>query len=155
MLFSSDSDYDDNTTVNNNHDAMLSADSTSISPSITKRRVNFIPKKNTTVNGKSSNPTSPTTPTATTPLSPGTKMRRRRLRTTSRSGDDRISFRGRKPIYTAGMARQNQILFLHLPLKVVLHGTMPQVKSNKHLSLVFVVEVRVEKQLLPRISSKN
>jgi hypothetical protein len=29
-------------------------------------------------------------------------MRRRRLRTTSRSGDDRITFRGRNPIYTAG-----------------------------------------------------
>lgn len=98
---SSDSDSDD---IINNHDAMPSVDSTNISPSITKRRVNFIPKKNTNINGKSSKPTSPTSP-PTTPLSPGTKMRRRRLRTTSRSGDDRISFRGRKPIYTAGNTR--------------------------------------------------
>lgn len=30
-------------------------------------------------------------------------MRQRRLRTTSRSADDRISFRGRNPIYTAGI----------------------------------------------------
>lgn len=98
---SSDSDYDD---ITNNHDAIQCVDSTNISPSITKRRVNFIPKKNSNINGKSSSPTSPTSPTAT-PLSPGTKMRRRRLRTTSRSGDDRISFRGRKPIYTAGNIR--------------------------------------------------
>ena len=66
-----------------------------------KRRVSFVAKKKNIVNGKSSNPTSPTSPTA--PIaSPVAKMRRRRLRTASRSGDDRISFRGRNPIYTAG-----------------------------------------------------
>ena len=32
-----------------------------------------------------------------------TKVRRRRIRTTSRSIDERISFRGRNPIYTAGI----------------------------------------------------
>ena len=37
-------------------------------------------------------------------------MRRRRLRTTSRSGDDRISFRGQKPIYTAGTYDHKQRL---------------------------------------------
>lgn len=133
---------------------MLSTDSTNISPAITKRRVNFIPKKNSNVNGKSSNPSSPTTPTAN-PLSPGTKMRRRRLRTTSRSGDDRISFRGRKPIYTAGINRRSEILFLHIQLKGVRLGTMPQVKSNKHSSLVFVVVVQVVKPPLLRVLWKN
>ncbi len=59
--------------------------------------MSFGPKKKNNLNGKSSSPTSPPTPTSTT------KMRRRRLRTLSRSGDDRITFRGEKPIYTAGI----------------------------------------------------
>jgi len=59
--------------------------------------VSFLSKKKNNLNGKSSSPTSPPTPTSTT------KMRRRRLRTLSRSGDDRITFRGEKPIYTAGI----------------------------------------------------
>ncbi|CAF0832757.1 unnamed protein product [Rotaria sp. Silwood1] len=87
-----DSDIDDET---------IQTDSSSISPSTIKRRVSFLPKKKNNLNGKTTtitSPTSPTTPT-TTPVG---KMRRRRLRTTSRSGDDRISFRGRNPIYTAG-----------------------------------------------------
>jgi hypothetical protein len=95
FYISSDSDHDDN------DDEILQADSTNISPSVPKRRVSFLPKKKTNVNGKLSTPTSPTTPTPST-TSPVTKMRRRRLRTTSRSGDDRITFRGRNPIYTAG-----------------------------------------------------
>jgi hypothetical protein len=93
FYFSSDSD--------DNDDEMLQTDSTNISPSIAKR-VSFLPKKKNNINGKSSNPTSPSSPTAST-TSPVTKMRRRRLRTASRSGDDRISFRGRNPIYTAGI----------------------------------------------------
>ncbi|CAM4876238.1 unnamed protein product [Rotaria socialis] len=92
MLINVDSDRDDESTQ---------VDSTSISPSALKRRVSFLPKKKNNINGKVSakpSPTSPTTSTAT----PVGKMRRRRLRTTSRSGDDRISFQGRNPIYTAG-----------------------------------------------------
>jgi hypothetical protein len=100
FYFSSDSDHDDG-------DEIDQADSPNISPSIVKRRVNFFPKKNNNINGKPSNSTSPATPAASTP-SPGTKMRRRRLRTTSRSGDDRISFRGRNPIYTAGIQTNEQ-----------------------------------------------
>ncbi len=93
---SSDSDHDDN-----KDDETFQADSTNISPSISKRRVTFLPKK-TNLNGKPPNSISPTTPTTTT-VSPNTKIRRRRLRTSSRSGDDRISFSGQKPIYTAGI----------------------------------------------------
>ncbi len=63
--------------------------------------MSFLSKKKNNLNGKSSSPTSPPTPTSTT--SSTTKMRRRRLRTLSRSGDDRITFRGEKPIYTAGI----------------------------------------------------
>lgn len=99
--FSSDSDYDEDA------DEILQTDSTNISPSITKRRVSFLSKKKKNINGKSSNQISPSSPIAST-TSPVTKMRRRRLRTTSRSGDDRISFRGRNPIYTAGINQQQQ-----------------------------------------------
>jgi hypothetical protein len=93
LYIRSDSDHDDE---------ILQADSTNISPSGYKRRVSFLPKAKNNINGKS-----PTTPVPSTPgtitTSPVTKMRRRRLRTTSRSGDDRISFRGQNPIYTAGI----------------------------------------------------
>ena len=54
--------------------------------------MSFHTKTKTNLNGKSPTPTSPSTSGAST--SPVTKMRRRRLRTASRSGDDRISFRG-------------------------------------------------------------
>ncbi|CAF1288382.1 unnamed protein product [Adineta steineri] len=86
----SDSDEDDEIHQNDSN----------ISPTLAKRRVSFLPKKKNHINGKTSIPTSPTTPMSTT--SSVTRMRRRRLRTSSRSGDDRISFRGRNPIYTAG-----------------------------------------------------
>jgi hypothetical protein len=107
FYFSSDSDHNDD------DDEISQTDSTNISPSVPKRRVSFLPKKKNNLNGKSSNPTSPTTPTAPTPSS-GTKMRRRRLRTSSRSGDDRISFRGRNPIYTAGIHIKQQKKNNHL-----------------------------------------
>ncbi|CAF1472367.1 unnamed protein product [Adineta ricciae] len=97
-----DSDYDDD-------DEILQNDSTNISPTLAKRRVSFFTKQNKTINGKPHTATSPSTP-----ASPGTKMRRRRLRTTSRSGDDRISFRGQKPIYTAGTSDHRQML-CHFP----------------------------------------
>lgn len=84
FLFSSDSDLNDENCSN---------DATNL-----KRRVSFQPRK-TTVNGK--NPTTPSPSNS----SPVTKMRRRRLRTASRSGDDRISFPGRNPIYTAGKTK--------------------------------------------------
>jgi hypothetical protein len=63
----------------------------------------FVTKTKTKTNliGKSPTTTSPSTSGPST--SPVTKMNRRRLRTTSRSGDDRVSFRGRNPIYTAGI----------------------------------------------------
>ncbi|CAF1259929.1 unnamed protein product [Adineta steineri] len=86
----SDSDEDDEIHQNDSN----------ISPTLAKRRVSFLPKKKHHINGNTSIPTSPTTPMSTT--SSVTRMRRRRLRTSSRSGDDRISFRGRNPIYTAG-----------------------------------------------------
>jgi len=110
FYFSSDSDHNDD----DDDDEISQTDSTNISPSVPKRRVSFLPKKKNNFNGKSSNPTSPTTSTAPTPSS-GTKMRRRRLRTSSRSGDDRISFRGRNPIYTAGIhIKQEQKKIIHL-----------------------------------------
>ncbi len=113
FYFSSDSDHNDD---DDNDDEISQTDSTNISPSVPKRRVSFLPKKKNNFNGKSSNPTSPTTPTAPAPTpSSGTKMRRRRLRTASRSGDDRISFRGRNPIYTAGIhIKQEQKKRIHL-----------------------------------------
>jgi len=77
-------------------------DSNNAQSSPTKRRVSFFPnKQQPTINGKSFKPISPTTPTGiATPAS--TKIRRQRMRTTSRSGDDRITFKGRNTIYTAG-----------------------------------------------------
>jgi hypothetical protein len=102
----SDSDHSDDY-----DDEILQNDSTTISTTVSKRHVSFLSKKKNSLNGKSSNPTSPTTPTAST-ASPVVKMRRQRLRTISRSGDDRILFRGQNPIYTAGI--QNQISFLNL-----------------------------------------
>ncbi len=104
FYISSDSDHDDN-------DEISQTDSTNISPSLPKRRVIFLPKKKNNFNGKSSNQTSPTTSTVST-TSPVTKMRHRRLRTTSRSGDDRISFRGRNPIYTAGIHIEQKKIFI-------------------------------------------
>ena len=86
---SSDSEHDDDT---------FPTDLNGLSPSGQKRRVNFLTKKKSTVNGK---------PPTITPSSPSsnTKLRRGRLRTASRSGDERISFPGRNPIYTAGRHR--------------------------------------------------
>ncbi|UJR27846.1 hypothetical protein I4U23_009111 [Adineta vaga] len=81
----------------NNDDEIFQNDPTNISPTLAKRRVSFYTKQKNNINGKPLTATSPSTPST-----PATKMRRRRLRTTSRSGDDRISFRGQKPIYTAG-----------------------------------------------------
>lgn len=147
FISSSDSDHDDS-------DAILPPDSSDMSPSITKRHVSFLPKRKANLNGKLPNPTSPTTPTAT-PLSPGTKMRRRRLRTTSRSGDDRISFRGRQPIYTAGTVRIAMVNFAPLDWKVVLRGTILPVKSNRPLLLAFLVVVRAVRQPSRRVLLKN
>ena len=117
LFASSDSDTDDG------DDEMLQVDSTSISPSTVKRHVSFQPKKKSAINGKSATPTSPTGLTGSS-VSPGVKMRQRRLRTTSRSGDERISFRGRNPIYTAGIDRKNQLNFLLSNSKVDRLGIM-------------------------------
>lgn len=97
FLFHSDSDNDDES---------AQVDSACISPSTSARRVSFFSKKANNINGTitTASKQSPTSPIPSTPNSVG-KMRRRRMRTTSRSGDDRISFRGRNPIYTAGMLK--------------------------------------------------
>lgn len=74
----SDSDHDDDS-LQNVFDTQ--------SPLGSKRRVTF----------NSSNLT------GTSPLTSSPTKVRRRIRTTSRSIDERISFRGRNPIYTAGI----------------------------------------------------